>query len=129
MGGVLRGTGLLLLVTGVHTTVTWPFGSDGFEYTNIAFRQPAAAFGALLVLAAVYLSRQRAASRATLSPRTRPRCKHEAGQHLGRRARTSHGGLAITFLRFQLGAAPAVEPISGRFGHLPILEALFLGGL
>ena len=37
--------------------------------------------------------------------------------------------LAITFVRFQLGAAPPEEPISGRFGHLPILEALFLGGL
>ena len=39
------------------------------------------------------------------------------------------GVLAITFVRFQLGAAPPEEPISGRFGHLPILEALFLGGL
>ena len=37
--------------------------------------------------------------------------------------------LAITFVRFQLGAAPPEEPISGRFGHLPIVEALFLGGL
>ena len=39
------------------------------------------------------------------------------------------GVLAITFVRFQLGAAPPEEPISGRFGHLPLLEALFLGGL
>lgn len=37
--------------------------------------------------------------------------------------------LAITFVRFQLGAAPPEEPITGRFGHLPILEAVFLGGL
>jgi hypothetical protein len=37
--------------------------------------------------------------------------------------------LAISFVRFQLGAAPPQEPISGRFGHLPVLEALFLGGL
>ena len=37
--------------------------------------------------------------------------------------------LAITFVRYQLGAAPPEEPISGRFGHLPIIEALFLGGL
>ncbi len=37
--------------------------------------------------------------------------------------------LAITFVRFQLGAAPLEEPITRRFGHLPILEALFLGGL
>ncbi|MGH3348548.1 MAG: DUF981 family protein [Nocardioides sp.] len=37
--------------------------------------------------------------------------------------------LAVTFVRSQLGAAPPEEPISGRFGHLPLLEALFLGGL
>lgn len=37
--------------------------------------------------------------------------------------------LAFSFVRYQLGAAPAIEPISGRFGHLPILEAIFLGGL
>src|SRR6476620_7029356 len=53
-------TGLLLLVMGLHTAVSWPFGGDGFEYANIAFGQPAAGFGALLLLAAVYLWRQRA---------------------------------------------------------------------
>src|SRR5690242_21410324 len=46
-------TGLLLLALGLHTTVTWPFGGKGFEYANIAFGQPAAGFGALLVFAAV----------------------------------------------------------------------------
>src|SRR5690606_33976976 len=39
-------TGLLLFVLGIHTTVTWPFGGAPFEYANIAFGQPAAAFGA-----------------------------------------------------------------------------------
>ena len=52
-------TGLLLLALGLHTTVTWPFGGGGFEYANIAFGQPAAGFGALLLLAAVYLWRHR----------------------------------------------------------------------
>ena len=52
-------TGLLLLVLGLHTTVTWPFGGGGFEYANIAFGQPAAGFGALLIFAAVYLWRHR----------------------------------------------------------------------
>lgn len=53
-------TGILLLALGLHTTVTWPFGAGGFEYANIAFGQPAAGFGALLVFAAVYLWRNRA---------------------------------------------------------------------
>ena len=52
-------TGSLLLALGLHTTVTWPFGGDGFEYANIAFGQPAAGFGALLVFAAIYLWRHR----------------------------------------------------------------------
>lgn len=123
-------TGLLLLVTGLHTTVTWPFGGGGFEYANIAFGQPAAAFGALLVLAAVYLWRHRAryegevaaANAATLA------AMKPAGIFVGVLG-LGMAALAITFVRFQLGAAPAEEPISGRFGHLPILEALFLGGL
>lgn len=123
-------TGLLLFVLGVHTTVTWPFGGEGFEYANIAFGQPAAAFGALLLLAAVYLWRNRAlfagdevtASESLLSA-VKPAGIFVGALGLGMAV------LAIAFVRYQLGAAPPEEPISGRFGHLPILEALFLGGL
>jgi uncharacterized membrane protein len=123
-------TGLLLLVMGLHTTMTWPFGGDGFEYANIAFGQPAAGFGALLVFAAVYLWRHRTlfagdvkAAAASALAALRP-----IGIFVGALG-LAMGVLAITFVRFQLGAAPPEEPISGRFGHLPILEALFLGGL
>jgi uncharacterized membrane protein len=123
-------TGLLLLVLGLHTTMTWPFGGDGFEYANIAFGQPAAGFGALLLFAAVYLWRHRSlfagdvndSSAITLSA-FKPVGVFVGALGLGMAV------LAIAFVRFQLGAAPAQEPISGRFGHLPILEALFLGGL
>lgn len=134
-------TGLLLLVLGLHTTVTWPFGGDGFEYANIAFGQPAAGFGALLVFAAVYLWRHRALFAAAND--TDDAADADAEAAANRAALRSlkpvsifvgalglaMGVLAITFVRFQLGAAPPEEPISGRFGHLPLLEALFLGGL
>lgn len=123
-------TGLLLLVTGLHTTVTWPFGGGGFEYANIAFGQPAAGFGALLVFAAVYLWRHRTVftgdieeANATVLAALKPVSIFVGALGLAMAV------LAITFVRFQLGAAPPEEPISGRFGHLPILEALFLGGL
>lgn len=127
-------TGLLLLVLGLHTTVTWPFGGGGFEYANIAFGQPAAGFGALLLFAAVYLWRHRSfltseiegeveEANATMLAAFKPVGIFVGTLGLGMAA------LAITFVRFQLGAAPPEEPISGRFGHLPILEALFLGGL
>jgi hypothetical protein len=123
-------TGVLLLVTGLHTTMTWPFGGNGFEYANIAFGQPAAGFGALLLFAAVYLWRHRTpldadperASTAMLAA-MKPVGIFVGALGLGMAV------LAIAFVRFQLGAAPPEEPISGRFGHLPILEALFLGGL
>ncbi|WP_313407188.1 DUF981 domain-containing protein [Aeromicrobium sp.] len=123
-------SGLLLFVLGVHTTVTWPFGGEGFEYANIAFGQPAAAFGALLLFAAIYLWRNRELfTRETEGLRevaleaAKPASIFVGALGLGMAV------LAITFVRFQLGAAPPEEPISGRFGHLPILEALFLGGL
>lgn len=123
-------TGLLLLVLGLHTTVTWPFGGDGFEYANIAFGQPAAGFGALLLLAAVYLWRQRAlfAADSDEANRTALAALKPAGIFVGALG-LGMAVLAIAFVRFQLGAAPPEEPISGRFGHLPIIEALFLGGL
>jgi uncharacterized membrane protein len=128
--GFFAVTGVLLLALGVHTTVTWPFGGNGFEYANIAFGQPAAGFGALLLFAGVYLWRHRAlyagaveeANAATLSA-FKPVGIFVGALGLGMAV------LAITFVRLQLGAAPPEEPISGRFGHLPILEALFLGGL
>ena len=123
-------TGLLLLALGIHTTVTWPFGGDGFEYANIAFGQPAAGFGALLLFAAVYLWRHRSlfegdvdVANARALSALKPVAIFVGALGL------AMGALAITFVRFQLGAAPPEEPISGRFGHLPILEALFLGGL
>ncbi|WP_457254243.1 DUF981 family protein [Pedococcus sp. P5_B7] len=123
-------TGLLLLVLGLHTTATWPFGGDGFEYANIAFGQPAAGFGALLLFAALYLWRHRSLfagetdeANATALSAFKPVGVFVGAMGLGMAV------LAIAFVRFQLGAAPPQEPISGRFGHLPILEALFLGGL
>lgn len=126
-------TGLLLLVTGLHTTMTWPFGGEGFEYANIAFGQPAAAFGALLLFAAVYLWRHRdlfaaeavdvPSVNARMLRALRPVSIFVGALGLGMAV------LAVSFVRFQLGAAPPEEPITGRFGHLPVLEAVFLGGL
>jgi uncharacterized membrane protein len=123
-------TGLVLLVTGLHTTITWPFGGDGFEYANIAFGQPAAGFGALLLFAALYLWRNRTLFDGDVEPANKATIAalKPVGIFVGALG-LGMAVLAIAFVRFQLGAAPPEEPISGRFGHLPILEALFLGGL
>jgi uncharacterized membrane protein len=123
-------TGVVLLTLGLHTTMTWPYGGDGFEYANIAFGQPAAGFGALLLLAAVYLWRHRALFEGdvNIANASAIAALKPAGIFVGALG-LGMAVLAISFVRFQLGAAPPEEPISGRFGHLPILEALFLGGL
>src|SRR4051794_8451375 len=123
-------SGLLLLVLGIHTTVAWPFGGDGFEYANIAFGQPAAGFGALLVFAATYLWRHRARYEGEVeeaNSKTLAALK-PVGIFVGALG-LAMAVLAVTFVRFQLGAAPPEEPISGRVGDVPIIEALFLGGL
>jgi hypothetical protein len=125
-------TGVLLLATGLHITLTWPFGGDGFEYANIAFGQPAAGFGALLLFAAVYLWRHRAELGDDIGSESRSKAVLGALKPVAIFVGALGLGmavLAISFVRFQLGAAPPEEPISGRFGHLPIIEALFLGGL
>lgn len=123
-------TGVLLFVTGLHTTVAWPFGGEGFEYANIAFGQPALAFGSLLFFAAVYLWRHRDhfAGSAEMANEAAIAALKPVSLFVGALG-VVMGVLAITFIRFQLGAAPPEEPISGRVGHIPIIEALFLGGL
>lgn len=123
-------SGAILGILGLHTTVTWPFGGEGFEYANVAFGQPALGFGALLFFAAIYLWRHRAlfdgdveTARATTLDALKPIAIFVGALGLAMAV------LALSFVRYQLGAAPPEEPISGRFGHLPILEALFLGGM
>ena len=122
-------TGLLLLVTGLHTTLTLPFGGHGFEYANVAFGQPAAGFGALLLFAAVYLWRHRVDFAAGVEANAQAIAAFKPVSIFVGALGLGMAALAISFVRYQLGAAPPQEPISGRFGGMPILEALFLGGL
>lgn len=123
-------TGLILSVLGLATCIMWPYGGDGFEYANIAFGEPAAAFGALLLFAAVYLWRNKAVFDASA----------KSGREHSLRAFKPVSifvfvsglmmlSLAISWVRFELGAAPEVEPISGRFHEYPWLEAGLLGGM
>ena len=123
-------SGVLLFTTGLHTTVTWPFGGDGFEYANIAFGQPALAFGVLMLFAAIYLWRHRElfAGDVEIANKAALVSLKPISISIGALG-LAMAVLAISFVRYELGAAPEIEPISGRFGHMPILEAVFLGGL
>lgn len=122
--------GSIMAVVGFTTTVMWPYGTGELAYANIHFGEPAAAFGVLALGGAVLLWRQRALFageqrqvRAVAFNSLRPLSIFVGVLGL------SMVALAITWVRFQMGAAPEFEPVSGNFGQWPWLEATFLGGL
>jgi len=122
--------GSIMAVVGFTTTVMWPYGTGELAYGNIQFGEPAAAFGVLALGGAVLLWRQRKLFEVD-SKHT-----YEAAFDSLRPLSIFVGvlglamvALAATWVRFQMGAAPEFEPVSGNFGHLPWLEASFLGGL
>lgn len=127
-------TGAILAILGTISTVTWPYGGNGFEYANIQFSQPAVMFGFLSLLWAIYLWRHRALFADTTAAGT----KHMKN-HLMRALKPlsllifAAGAmmftLAVSWIRYTLGAAPEIEPISGLAHAYPVLESLFLFGL
>ena len=123
-------TGTIMAVLGLATCIMWPYGGDGFEYANIAFGEPAAAFGVLCLFAAVYLWRNKKLFDGS---------SKVAAENVVRTLKPVSififvsglmmFALAVTWVRFQLGAAPEVEPITGRFADWPWLEAGVLGAM
>lgn len=124
-------TGAILATLGTISTVTWPYGADGFEYANIQFSQPAVLFGFLSLLWAVYLWRHREEfSDTSVSGGKQMRARVMRAMKpvslLVFSAGVMMGVLAIVWLRYQLGAAPESEPISGLFHEYPLFESTFL---
>lgn len=120
--------GSIMAVVGFATTIMWPYGTGELAYGNIHFGEPAAAFGVLSLGGAVLLWRQR-----KLFEDGSKRAYEAAFDSLKPLSifvgvlGLSMVALAITWVRFQMGAAPEFEPISGNFGQWPWLEAGFLG--
>ena len=125
--------GLLLTLTGVHMTLTWPLSSIA-PFDNIIFGEPSLAFGVILLAAAAVLWSRRvilaadsddAAGDRLLFVRrlSAPLSVLAAGLGLGL------FGIAAAGWRYTLFAAPPQEPISGNFANHPLLEATFISGL
>jgi uncharacterized membrane protein len=120
--------GVILTLTGLHMTLTWPFAKY-FPFDNIIFGEPSLAFGVLLLAGALYLWRCSTAIEASGDPLThlsktvRPLSIFIFGMGL------ALGAIAIAGLVFQLFAAPPEEPISGAFAQYPWVEAIFMSGL
>lgn len=126
--------GLIMAVMGFATSIMWPYGTGGFEYANIAFGEPAAVFGVLCLFAAVYLWRNRQLFAGDSTAEVK-KMRTEVTEALRPVAifvfitGLMMAALAMSWIRFQNGAAPEVEPISGLFHAMPLVEALFLFGL
>jgi hypothetical protein len=120
--------GLILLLTGLHMTLTWPFAKY-FPFDNIIFGEPSLAFGVLLLAGALYLWKRSTAIEASddpvlyLSQTARPLSIFIFGIGL------ALGAIASAGLVFRLFAAPPEEPISGAFANYPWVEAIFMSGL
>ncbi len=118
--------GLILSVTGLHMTLTWPLAAGGFPFDNIIFGETSLGFGVLLLGAAFYLWR-RGLQLSTAE---------DAIAHVAQTARPlsifigglglSLFGIAFAGVIFQLFAAPPQEPISGAFAAYPWIEATFM---
>ncbi len=124
--------GFLLVVTGLHMTLTWPLAGQGFPFDNIVFGEPALAFGVLLSTAAFYLwKRGGTLTEATGDAGTRTGAAVLAGPvsvfvfGMG----LACFGIAAAGWKYTLFAAPPEEPISGEFADYPVLEASFISGL
>ncbi|MBB4958477.1 DUF981 family protein [Micromonospora polyrhachis] len=126
--------GVILFLTGLHMTLTWPLASGGFAFDNIIFGEPALAFGALMLGAALVLWRRA------------PMFEMAAGDAGGIRTdqvRRLFGPISVFVFAlglacfaiaaagwtYTLFAAPPEEPISGEFADYPWIEATFISGL
>lgn len=121
--------GLILTMTGLHMTLTWPLAAGGFPFDNIIFGETSLGFGVLLLAAAVYLW-----WRASLISESRQLVQGWARVARPVSAFVGFMGLAliataIAGVKYQLFAAPPQEPISGLFASHPLIEAIFISVL
>ncbi|NUP53607.1 MAG: DUF981 domain-containing protein [Catenulispora sp.] len=127
--------GLILFLTGLHMTLTWPLAGQGFPFDNIVFGEPSLVFGVLMLAAAFFLWKKGASL--SQDPDAAP---HTARfSYLARLAAPMSVlivgiglgcfGIAAAGWKYTLFAAPPEEPISGHFADHPLLEATFISGL
>ncbi|MDL4771222.1 DUF981 family protein [Actinomadura xylanilytica] len=121
--------GLILTLTGLHMTLTWPLAAGGFPFDNIIFGEPSLAFGVLMLAAALFLWR-----RGTILEEHPDRPGYVAGI-AGPMSIFIVGmglacfGIAAAGIWYELFAAPEQEPISGLLADHPMIEATFISVL
>jgi len=132
--------GLTLSILGFIMSITWPFRAPGTFTGNVLMGEPSAAFGLLLLAASFYLWQRRAVFAAIGSA-----SEVESSEAMATVKRAMKPvsifvfatGLfmlacAVAWIRFRLGNAPSVEPLTGYLAtvilaNAPIAESYFLG--
>ncbi|AHI05123.1 hypothetical protein BDW_03075 [Bdellovibrio bacteriovorus W] len=121
-------SGVILLITGAHMTLTWPLAKY-FPFDNIIFGETSLGFAVLLLAASLYLWKKGTSFVSESNPAevfskmTNPVSIFIFGLGLALIA------IACAGISFQLFAAPPEEPISGKFAKYPWVEAIAMSGL
>ncbi|WP_229399304.1 DUF981 family protein [Micromonospora okii] len=126
--------GIILALTGLHMTLTWPLASGGFAFDNIIFGEPALAFGVLMLGAALVFWKR--GPMLAADPPDNPGHRLELVRQLLGPVSVFVFALGLACFAiaaagwtYTLFAAPPEEPISGEFADYPWLEATFISGL
>lgn len=131
-------TGVIQFLMGLHMSLTWPLARIA-AFDNIVFGEPAVAFGAMLLAAALYLWRRGEAFQPQEVPALDGGTARDDADSLRRLADAAFPlslfaaaiglgcfGIAAAGWRYTLWAAPPQEPISGNFAGHPLVEATFI---
>lgn len=118
--------GVILTLTGLHMTLTWPLAAGGFPYDNVIFGEPSLIFGVLLLAAAFYLWKR---GETLYAPEGRSDVVAGVAGPVSVfvfAAGLAAFAIAAAGIRYGLFAAPPQEPISGTFAGHPMIEATFI---
>lgn len=134
--------GFILTILGFVMSITWPFRLPGTFDANILMGEPSIAFGLLLLAGSFYLWQRRLVF-AAMGSRSATEAKEAAAQ-VNRTLKPVSifvfavglmlAACAAAWIRYQLGGAPSIEPLSGYlatvvFKSAPAVESIFLGVL
>lgn len=130
--------GVILTLTGLHMSLTWPLSKIGFPFDDIIFGEPSLAFGLLLLGFSFILYRQ--GNRLDRTDINTPDLISEKlkldlpsllkpSSYFAAAMGYALFAIAIAGVTYQLFAAPPEEPISGYFANYPLMEAIFISAL
>lgn len=123
--------GIILFLTGLHMTLTWPLAKY-FPFDNIIFGETTLAFGALDLMLAFYFWKNSSEILSVKEPLQLVSAHFKPLNILFYALALMLTAIFFAGVQFQFFAAPKEEPISGNFADLPWLEAwglslVFLG--